>query len=817
MAPSAAAALSPRRTVRVALVPAQGDTPELDYALAADDAERALGARVVVPLGKRRATGVVVALPPEDPGAEVRDVLALVDSTPVLDRGLLELCRWMADYYAASFGDALEAALPAGLRFKLERLVRRCESDASALGEAELALLSLLDRRGGTASLTTLRREPGGRDAARLVRRLEQGGHVKVEESLEREAGPTKLERQVTLTRTLGEAEEAGFKKRRRALYALYLQLQGRGGGPLPVASLRAAVPGLAAKLRDLEKLGLARIEAVEVYREAGAESRGGSAFTLTGEQSAALEALTTGLDAGEFQTFLLFGVTGSGKTEIYLRAIEHAFTSGRSALVLVPEISLTHQLVARVRGRFGSRVALLHSGLSPGERWDEWRRLARGEATIAVGARSAIFAPLQNLGLIVVDEEHDGAYKQDDGIRYNARDLAVVRAKQLGVPLVLGSATPSMESYDNARRGRYRLLELRQRVEGRPLPEVEIVDLRRRGTRFDRGVPLSSELVALLQATFTARDQSLVFLNRRGWANFLQCGLCGGTLMCPHCSVSLTLHLRWRALRCHHCDHTIRQPAICPGCGEPGLKAWGTGTEQVEGLLASLVPGARIGRMDRDTTARRGAQRELLRAWEAGDLDIMVGTQMITKGHDVPGVTFVGVMLADQSLNFPDFRAAERTFQLLTQVAGRAGRGERAGRVVIQTFQPRHYSLKAAAAHDFEAFAEEELRHRQVLGYPPFSRLVLLRFDGEATAEVEKHAKQAAELARSSAGVQVLGPAPAPLERVRGRFQWQVLLRARNGRSARDAAARVRDEVRPIARRRGVRMLIDVDPYSML
>jgi len=800
--------------VRVALVPAQGETPELDYALAGS-AAAAVGSRVIVPLGKRRATGVIVGMSDGGAGDDLRDIASVVDAAPVLDGGLLELCRWIADYYVAPLGDVLEAALPAGLRLKLERLARRREGDSSSLKPADRELLAAIDARGGAASVAALRAERTGRDVSAGLKRLEYAGLIEFEESIARESGPTKTERQVSLTRALGEAEEESLKRRRRALYALHLYLQARGGGPLPLTGLRHHFPGLTGKLRALEALGLARVEAVEVFRDQLTDTTPPSSHVLTPEQGGAVDAVHGAIRAGEFRPFLLFGVTGSGKTEVYLRALDAALSSGSGALVLVPEISLTHQLVARVRGRFGAQVALLHSGLSAGERWDEWRRLARGDARVAVGARSAIFAPVRELGLIVVDEEHDGAYKQEDGVRYNARDLAVVRAKLLGCPLVLGSATPSMESFENARRGRYQLLELRQRVEGRPLPEVDLVDLRRRVAKSDKGVPMSPEIVASLRATFAAAEQSLVFLNRRGFANFLQCGLCGGTLMCPHCSVALTLHLRWRALRCHHCDHTVRQPPLCPGCGEPGLRAWGAGTEQVEDILAELVPGARVGRMDRDTTARRGAQREILRAWEAGQFDILVGTQMIAKGHDVPGVTFVGVLLADQSLNFPDFRAAERTFQLLTQVGGRAGRGARAGRVVIQTFQPRHYSLRCAAAHDFRAFAEEELKQRRDVGYPPFSRLVLLRFDGEANAKVEEVAKEAAALARSIAGVQVLGPAPAPLERVRGRFQWQALLRARDGSPVRTAAAKVREEIRAPARRRGVRVVVDVDPYS--
>ncbi|MGH7290511.1 MAG: replication restart helicase PriA, partial [Myxococcota bacterium] len=483
--------------------------------------------------------------------------------------------------------------------------------------------------------------------------RLQRRGLVQVAERLHREVAPTRHQRVYAAATRVddGDARLA----RRPALRAVYAYLRDHPLRQAPDVELRQSFGGATAKLRTLVEMGLVRVREEESYRPVLPPVAGvDRPVTLNPAQQAAVDAIGGALPAG-FTPWLLRGVTGSGKTEVYLRAIA-ALPPERGALVLVPEISLTHQLVERVRGRFGEAVAVLHSQLGVGERWDEWRRIARGEARIAIGARSAVFAPLPRLGLIVVDEEHDPAYKQADGVHYHGRDVAVMRAKLAGCALVLGSATPSMESYANAQRGRYRLLELPQRVEARPLPPVRLVDLRTPGRAPLE--PLSRELVAALTANLAAGGQSLLFLNRRGFANFLQCRACGDPLMCPNCSVALAVHRKWAALRCHYCDHTIAPPSRCPECGEAALETWGLGTEQLEGILRRMLPAARIGRMDRDTTRRKDSQRTLLETWSAGGLDILIGTQMITKGHDMPGVTLVGVVHADAALNFPDFRA---------------------------------------------------------------------------------------------------------------------------------------------------------------
>src|SRR6266536_1859551 len=447
-------------------------------------------------------------------------------------------------------------------------------------------------------------------------------------------------------------------------------------------------------------------------------------------DQAAARDVLAAALEAREFAPFLLHGVTGSGKTEVYLRAIAKVRASGRGALVLVPEIALTPQLAGRFRARFGADVALLHSGLSDAERHAEWLRLRHGEARICVGVRSAIFAPVQDLAMVVVDEEHDPSFKQEDGPGYQARDLAVVRAKQAGAACVLGSATPSLESLENARRGRYRLLELPLRVDDRPLPAVEVVDLARlrRGGR-----PLglvSPPLAAALEATLAARQQAILFLNRRGFQTLVVCEACGREERCESCSVSLTYHRRRGVLLCHYCGRVERVTPACPACGGP-RRGIGVGTEQVEAAVRQLLPAARVARLDRDAVGSADDVAAVLARFANREVDVLVGTQMVTKGHDFPGVTLVGVVLADVALALPDFRAAERTFQLLAQVAGRAGRGAEPGRVLVQTYAPEHYSIRCAARHDYAAFVAGELASRRALGWPPFARLLAVRVEG--------------------------------------------------------------------------------------
>jgi len=610
-----------------------------------------------------------------------------------------------------------------------------------------------------------------------------------------------------------GAAEALASLARAPAQRALLDYLLARGR--IPVEELRAAFPRGRPALTALSRRGLVRIDTEIPIARGGSLPASATPLPLTSAQAAALAEIEGAL--GTFQAFLLHGVTGSGKTEVYLQAIARARAAGKGALVLVPEIALTPQLSGRFRARFGDDVALLHSGLSGAERHAEWLRLRRGEARICVGVRSAIFAPVQDLAVLVVDEEHDPSFKQEDGPPYHARDLAVVRAKREDAVLILGSATPSLETLENARRGRYRRLELPARVDDRPLPEVELVDLGRlrRGTAEPLPGLLSPRLAEALQQTAAASQQAILFLNRRGYETLVVCEACGAEARCDACAVSLTHHARRGILLCHYCGKVERMDARCPACGGVRLGV-GVGTEQVEEAVRDLLPGARVGRLDRDAVGSADETAAVLARFARRELDVLVGTQMVTKGHDFPGVTLVGVILADTALALPDFRAAERTFQLLTQVAGRAGRGAEGGRVLIQTFNPRTPAVACAVAHDYAGFAEGELERRRAFGYPPFSRMMAARVEGSEEG-ARRTAEALAHAARPALGsdVTLLGPAPAAIERIRGKSRWHLLLRADDARALfRVHAALARVAQRPPG---GASIRFDMDPYAML
>jgi primosomal protein N' (replication factor Y) (superfamily II helicase) len=590
-----------------------------------------------------------------------------------------------------------------------------------------------------------------------------------------------------------------------------YLLARGR----IPVEELRAAFPKGRGALTALARRGLVALETETPVARSGLLPAAAAPPALTPDQAAALGQLEAAL--GTFAPFLLHGVTGSGKTEVYLRVIARAREAGKGALVLVPEIALTPQLAGRFRARFGDDVALLHSGLSDAERHAEWLRLRRGEARICVGVRSAIFAPVQDLAVLVVDEEHDASFKQEDGPAYHARDLAVVRAKREDAVLVLGSATPSLETLENARTGKYRRVELPARVDDRPMPVVELVDLGKLRRAGVTGLPglLSPQLTSAVEGTLAAGQQTILFLNRRGYETLVVCEACGAEAGCTECAVSMTHHARRGLLVCHYCGKTERMDARCPACG--GVRRGvGVGTEQVEEAVRSLFPRARVARLDRDAVTSADDTAGVLARFARRELDVMVGTQMVTKGHDFPGVTLVGVVLADTALALPDFRAAERTFQLLTQVAGRAGRGADAGRVLVQTFNPGTPAVACAATHDYAGFSAGELERRRQHGYPPFGRMMAARVEGSEEG-ARRTAEALAAAARPALGgeVAMLGPAPAAIERIRGRWRWHLLFRA----PAPKALFRVHAALARVARKPpgGAAIRFDMDPYAML
>jgi primosomal protein N' (replication factor Y) len=591
-----------------------------------------------------------------------------------------------------------------------------------------------------------------------------------------------------------------------------------RGAGSLPARALAQRVGVSTATLRALERKGLIRMSEEEIRRapDARHEILPVAPPALTGEQTEALRLIHSSMDTLSPPVVLLFGVTGSGKTEVYLQAIAHAREQDRGAIVLVPEISLTPQTVDRFRARFGEEIAILHSHLSEGERHDEWHRIHEGRASIVVGARSALFAPVRRLGLIVVDEEHEGTYKQTETPCYHARDTAVMRGAREGCAVVLGSATPSLESYHNARLGKYGLARLTRRVDHREMPQLRIVDLRAETEREGRPNVFSRELIQAVHERLARAEQTILFLNRRGYASSLLCPKCGHVESCPGCSVPTTYHKREHRQICHLCGHTAPPPDRCPKCGDAHFRYAGLGTERIEEILRKFFPKARLARMDSDTMTRKEAYREVLGDFRAGRLDILVGTQMIAKGLDFPNVTLVGVIFADLALHLPDFRAGERTFQMLTQVAGRAGRGDITGEVIIQTYTPFHPAIQAVRRFDLEGFYEQELAFRRELDYPPFTHLACLTARGANEAAVADYVGRLVVAMRAQAGAaaKVSDAAPAPFARIQGQYRYQGLIRARSAKTVHHAIRQALDTVKRPA---DVSLRVDMDAQSLL
>jgi primosomal protein N' (replication factor Y) len=772
------------------------------------------GTRVVVPVRRRELIGLVVGTDVEPPGATAKDVLAVPDPAPALSPALLATADWISGYYAAPIGLTLKSILPAGM-WGESQVIISLRNGTRAPGGVAGELLEWLGGRGGEAAVATasralkrplwdvierltrveavtLRIEPPDTSAAGLTERV----------LLLSDERPTLLERDALFKR----------RPRQRQLYETLETL----GGSAPVRHLSEQLGFGESVLKALVREGLAREARSEVLRDPFAGSPATPPPTnLTADQSAALAAIS-GLPRGEGA--LLFGVTGSGKTLVYLEAVRRALAMGQGAIVLVPEIGLTPQTVSRFRGAFGDQIAVLHSALSDGERADAWRRLKRGERRVAVGARSAVFAPVADLGIIVIDEEHEASYKNGETPRYHARDVAAVRARLEGARLVLGSATPSLETMVRTET-RLQLLRLPERVGSRPLPPVEVIDLRVAPKVTGTGsVAWSETLDSAIIATLARREQALLLLNRRGYAAFLQCPDCGEVWQCPHCSISLTVHQAPAGLRCHYCGHEEPHPLTCRACANPVQQMRGVGTQQLERMLAERYPGARIARMDLDTTSTKWSHQRILASVETGEVDLLIGTQMIAKGLDFPNVTLVGVVDADTGLYLPDFRSAERTFQLLAQVAGRAGRGPKGGRVLVQTRHPTHHALVRAREHDAEGFLHEEGRLRQDPPYPPATSLVNLLVSGPKEDEVGRRAAAVADWCTDLVGrydlpISVLGPAPCPLVRIKDRWRWHVLLKGPSeslGRVVRYAARRLRREG-------AMRITIDRDPVSLL
>ena len=798
------------------------------------------GARVVVPLGPRLVTGIVTstAEPPADLSS-IKPIADTLDDEPFLPDEVLDLVLWVGEYYACGAGDAVGAAMPPRATVQSERCVAITERGSEWLAAEgngargiRASILAALQPLRHPVGVSVLGSTLAGADRSvelpatwsSAIRALERDGLVQVSRALRGGSSAHKTVRIAAMTVQGRESLEANSVsslggKQREALTMLSGSPEGLS---LPELAVRGCQSGTIARLarRGLVAIRRERVDRDPFAAVAGSCASAGPASvgrSLTHEQVAAVDRLSQLASTRAFQVALLHGVTGSGKTEVYVRLASLVQAEQRSVLVLVPEIALTPAVASTFRAAFGDRVAIQHSGLSDGERYDQWQRIRRGDVSIVVGTRSAVFAPLSELGLIVVDEEHDGSFKQEEAPRYHARDVAVVRGKKVGALVVLGSATPAIETYQNALAGRYERIRLDRRVFDRPLPSVRIVSMREEYAEHGTEVILSAQLRAAIDDRLNRGEQTLVLLNRRGLATAVFCRECASTIECPNCSVSLTVHTEHRGThraRCHYCNYSV-VPKACQKCAGPYLERTGFGTERVEMEIKSLWPHARVGRLDRDTARRRGAVQKLLSEVMGGDIDVLVGTQMIAKGHDFPRVTLVGVISADVGLGLADFRAAERTCQLLTQVAGRAGRGDSPGEAVIQTLYPDHYSIRHACRQEYAAFFEDEIRYRRAMRYPPVLALINAVVRAPTFSQAMDEASDLVTSLRQDGQerFRILGPAPAPLGRLRGEYRVQFFLKGTQRIAMREAllaALATRPELRK-------RVTVDVDPLSVL
>ncbi|MBN1625152.1 MAG: primosomal protein N' [Deltaproteobacteria bacterium] len=787
--------------------------------------ERAeIGCRVLAPFRNRKVTGYIIGIEEQDKeGVKgIRDIIDVLDDTPLFNVKMVPFFQWMADYYLFPIGLLIRSALPGGINATSRKTARLSEEGLKAISLSrippeEKELLLWIKNNPG-------RRLPGQRDA--LARLTGKGWAIVEDRTVKGTAGPLK---KICIRIMDGidlEAVLSGDKGRGPGNEREFLELF-RASGTLPLSEITSRFKNGLYLANKWIKAGVLerRTETFIRNPSGGIIATTPEPSILFDQQANVLRHITGCLDKGAFSVCLLNGVTGSGKTEVYYRAARHALNQGKQAIIMVPEIALAVYTEGIFSSRFGDRMAVFHSGLSDGERYDQWLRMAGGKADIVIGARSALFSPLPRLGLIIVDEEYDWSYKQEDAPRYQARDSAVVRGRMEDTLVILGAGTPSVRSFRNASSGRYRLLSMPERIEKRPLPEVEIVDMK--GIR-DCGKSeeiISPQLRSALKDTLASGGQAMLFLNRRGFSRVYLCRSCGESMKCPNCDVTLIYHIRENSLNCHYCGFHMTPPDKCPSCRRGAMYAFGFGTQRLELELQRLLPLARIARMDRDSTKRKGETFRILKDFNEGKTDILVGTQMITKGYDFPNVTLVGVVSADLSLGFPDFRSGERTFQLLSQAAGRAGRGKRKGRVIIQTFNPGNYAIISARDHDYESFYLKETELREQLEYPPFSYLACLRFQGNDRAATEAMADRIGrEIIAITAGwpkrgkdIRVLGPVEAPMARLKGKYRRQILIKGKGTSILHYLLKEIDALSREILRKSGVSMIIDVDPYQML
>ena len=772
------------------------------------------GSRILVPFGTRKLTGVILRCHNDPPTMQAREALRLLDSIPVLDAELLALGRWIAGYYCSPLGDVLRGMLPLASEIRQGKIWSLTDSGRDAARQLLLdatpddpvaQILRMLEKRPLSAAYL----KKAMPLAINVIKSLERKGFIVVEQ-VQTERDPLRAPSdRLRVELAANPPAEIKLNKPERELRA-FLELH---PGSHNLKELETTVRNASLAARSLARKGFVKLspETMEMHGQVRVP------HALNPAQQYAFDQIAASIRAHRFQTFLLHGVTGSGKTEVYLNCIDAVQAEGRSALLLVPEIALTPAMAGQFFGRFGDRVAILHSAFTDVERSEQWRRIRSGAASVVVGTRSGVFAPMCNLGLIVVDEEHDGSYKQEENPRYNGRDVAIVRAQAANACVVLGSATPSLESRYNAEKEKYTLIELPGRIEARPMPTVNLIDMREEFLETRQQATFSRKLIEAIGGRLENGEQTIILLNRRGFSSFVACRACGERINCTNCSLTLTYHKRDRRLLCHYCGYAEKVPSVCPKCASEHIYFLGLGSEKVEEEMHRAFPTARIARLDRDTVTGKRQYETILNEFREGNYDVLVGTQMIAKGHDIPNVTLVGVVSADIGLGMPDFRAAERTFQLLTQVAGRAGRGSAPGIVLFQTSNPDHYAVRMAAAQDYDAFYQKELHFRRMMHYPPFSAM--------ANVLVRAEKKEAAMRMSSELGLllmpppeklKIMGPAEAPVPRLKNEYRYQFLVKASSRKVLNELLKRIRQFA--LDHKWGATALvIDVDPLTLM
>ncbi|EAC9532870.1 primosomal protein N' [Listeria monocytogenes] len=787
-------------------VPAMQVDRPFDYYIP-EDLEELIrpGMRVSVPFGNRKIQGFVIALGETEENPKLKGIDGVMDLAPVLNEELMELGDWLAEDTLSFRVSAYQAMLPAALRAKYEKYFLRLDEENEEL-EQLFEGYETLDWKVAEA-----------RGLLKQIGKWVREGSVEVVYQVKNKITSKKV-RVVNCLKSPHQLAEIieDMPKNAKAQSRVLAFFQAFEGNEITAAELKKQAETTDATIKKLVDLGLLSIQEKIVSRDPyeNHQFEKSESLQLLPDQQTACEKIIAATDQ---ETFLIHGVTGSGKTEIYLQTIEAKLKEGKEAIVLVPEISLTPQMVERFKSRFGSEVAVLHSALSSGEKYDEWRKIERKEARVVVGARSAVFAPFENLGIIIIDEEHEASYKQEDNPRYHARDVAIWRATKYQCPVVLGSATPSLESFARAKKGVYTLIELPSRVNDRAMPEVSVVDMREE-LRKENRTEFSTELLEKIKDRIAKKEQTVLMLNRRGYSSFVMCRDCGYVVECPNCDISLTYHQSSNQMKCHYCGHEERVPQKCPSCEGEHIRYFGTGTQKVEESLTKLIPEARVIRMDVDTTRTKGAHEKLLKSFRNHEADILLGTQMIAKGLDFPDITLVGVLNADTMLHLPDFRASERTFQLLTQVSGRAGRHERTGEVIVQSYNPEHYSIEFAKKHDFIGFYNHEMQLRKMGSYPPFYYLTMINVSDENEMKAIRTIQEMAQFLRGKLGPDavILGPVPSTITRIKNKYRYQCIIKYK-------IEPNLKKELKTLIthyqkdQQKGLTITIDVQPYVLM